>query len=207
MIETKPQPMERTLRMAARSAIRPSTARAASALPRTKTRPEPEAAPSSVKSERTTRARRVSTADARLSRSEARLLTMAISCTVIVCALLVVYLAAYAHVATLGMGQAQLRTELRQKRRENETLKATLAVSLNPDRISTRANQLGMTRDHRRVDYIVPPPAEEDSARLSRTPTTVNSFGSPATNTGGEAGLQVANSGPEADEQQSNRSN
>lgn len=206
MIETKPQPMERTLRMAARPATRPSTERAASALPRTKTQPEPEAAPSSAKSERTARARRVSTADARLSRSEARLLTMAISCTVIVCALLVVYLAAYAHVTMLGMGQAKLRTELRQKRLENEKLKAALAVSLNPDLVAKNAAELGMTRDHRRVDYIAAPPTE-DGAKLSQTPVDINSFGSPATKTGGEAGLQVANSGPTADQEQPNLNN
>lgn len=199
MIETKPQPRERTLRMAARPASRASTARAASALPHAKVRPEPT-------TERPARARRVSTADARLSRSEARLLTMAISCTVIVCALLVVYLAAYAHVATLGMGQAKLRTELRQKRLENEKLKAALAASLNPDRIAARAALIGMTRDHRRVDYIAPSPAEEDGAQLSQTSADINSIGSPATKTGGEAGLQVANSGSTADEQP-NRNN
>ena len=48
---------------------------------------------------------------------------------IIALGLLVVYLAAYAHVATLGMGQAKLRTELRQKRLENEKLKAALAAS------------------------------------------------------------------------------
>lgn len=197
MLETKPQPMERTARMVARPSARASTAHAASALPRPPARPElpPDPAP---------RSRRGSTADARLSRSEARLLTMAISCTVVVCALLVLYLAAYAHVTLLGMRQAKLRTELRQKRLENETLKATLAVSLNPDRVAERAADLGMTRDHKRVDYISPPPVD-DGARAARKPADPDAFDSPATKTGGKAGLQVANSGPTADQQQPTR--
>lgn len=171
MLETKPQPIERTVRMAARPASRASAGHAASALPRTPERPVPAPSP-----ER---------ADARLSRSEARLLTTAISCTVIVCTLLVIYLAAYAHVTLLGMGQATLRRELREKRLENETLKADLAVALNPNRVASDAAALGMKRDYRRVDYIAPPPRQgEGDAELARSTTSNDVSDRVATNSG-----------------------
>ncbi len=97
-------------------------------------------------------------ASARLARSEARLLALAISGTALVCGLLVVYLAAYAHVTLLGIDQAQIRVAVRQKRLDNETLRADLAALQSPDRIAAAAQgTLGMTRAPRRVDYIVPP--------------------------------------------------
>jgi len=103
----------------------------------------------------------------RMARSEARLLTMAVTCTAVVCALLVLYLAAYAHITSLGINQAQMRTALRQKRLENETLKATLAGLQNPDHVAAFALAKGMTRDPRRIDYIAPPPPASLPARTA----------------------------------------
>ena len=48
------------------------------------------------------RARRPLSASDRMARSEARLVTMAVTCVVLVCGLLVLYLAAYAHITMAG---------------------------------------------------------------------------------------------------------
>jgi len=158
MLETKQPTREDTARTSARplpsSAPRPGTstpsARSASAPvpPRT--------------------ARRAAKLPDRMARSEARLLTMAVTCTAVVCALLVLYLAAYAHITFLGINQATMRTALREKRLENETLKATLASLQNPDHVAAFALAKGMTRDPRRIDYIAPPPAAPVFARTDR---------------------------------------
>ncbi len=147
MLETKQPTREETARTSARplpaSSPRPGT-RAPSA--------RPAAAPGPARARR-----RAARLPDRMARSEARLLTMAVTCTVLVCTLLVLYLAAYAHITSLGINQAQMRTVLRQKRLENETLKATLAGLQNPDHVAAFALAKGMTRDPRRIDYIAPP--------------------------------------------------
>jgi cell division protein FtsB len=60
----------------------------------------------------------------RLGRSEMRLMGLATTCTAIVCGLLLLYLAAYAHVSQLGYNQAQARVQLRQNQLTNESLRA-----------------------------------------------------------------------------------
>ena len=60
----------------------------------------------------------------RLGRSEMRLMGLATTCTAIVCGLLLLYLAAYAHVSQLGYDQAQARVQLRQNQLTNESLRA-----------------------------------------------------------------------------------
>ena len=60
----------------------------------------------------------------RLGRSEMRLMGLATTCTAIVCGLLLLYLAAYAHVSQLGYDQAEARVQLRQNLLQNESLRA-----------------------------------------------------------------------------------
>lgn len=95
---------------------------------------------------------------------ETRLLTVAIGVTCMVCALLVVYLAAYAHVCLLGIDQSNTRTELHKAQLESETLRDRLASLQSPDHVTKSAVRLGMTRDVRHVDYITP---GNDKAALS----------------------------------------
>ena len=148
MLETRQPTRENT----ARTSARPLPA----ASPRPGT-PAPSKRPASSPAPARTPRRGRALPD-RMARSEARLLTMAVTCTAVVCALLVLYLAAYAHITSLGINQAAMRTALRQKRLENETLKATLAGLQNPDHVAAFALAKGMTRDPRRIDYIAPPP-------------------------------------------------
>ncbi len=169
MLETRQPTREETARTSARPlpALSPRPgARTPSA--------HPAAAPASSRAPR-----RAAALPDRMARSEARLLTTAVTCTAVVCALLVLYLAAYAHITQLGINQAQMRTALRQKRLENETLKATLAGMRNPDHIAAFALAKGMTRDPRRVDYIAPPPPAPSVARLA-SPSSLDD--TPATN-------------------------
>lgn len=162
MLETSQPSREGTTRTAAR--------------PLPASTPRPALRPASTPLLPARRGRPARTPD-RLARSEARLLTMAISCTAVVCALLVMYLAAYAHISLLGDEQAQMRTTLRQKRLENEQLRDTLALLQSPDHVSAAAVTLGMTRDPSRVDYIAPAPnapqrtADAPSQTLPTTPT------------------------------------
>lgn len=145
MLETKQPTREET----ARTSARPLPASS----PRPGARP-PSARPASAPARKGRLAARLPD---RIARSEARLLTMAVTCTAVVCTLLVLYLAAYAHITQLGINQSQMRTALRQKRLDNETLKSTLAGLRNPDHVAAFALAKGMTRDPRRVDYIAPP--------------------------------------------------
>lgn len=193
MLETKPQPVDRTVRMAARPASRASLTADSPPTARPSQRASSD---TSVRPDRAAKA-----AGNRLSRSEARLLTMAISCTVVVCTLLVLYLAAYAHVALLGIDQAKMRTQLREKRLQNEMYRAQVADLQNPDRVAAAATALGLTREHKRVDYIAPPTPEAD-----RIPAGVTASSDDAvTDRRGKAGLQVANSGPIPDDNQPTR--
>ena len=94
------------------------------------------------------------TGRSRMPRSEARLLAFAIAGTALMCAVLVVYLAAYAHVSQLGLEQTRARAQLRQARQENELLQAKRALLQSPARIIAAAQKLGMTTGAQRVTYI-----------------------------------------------------
>jgi len=95
-------------------------------------------------------------APSRLARSEARLMGIAVTSAVVVCALIVIYLAAYAHVTLLGIDQARARVQLRQDQQRNETLRATRDYLQSPDRVAAAATALGMTtRGDTPVQYIV----------------------------------------------------
>jgi len=92
----------------------------------------------------------------RLARSEARLLAMAVACTVSVCALLVIFLAEYAHVTYLGIKQANDRTTLRALQSENALLTSECAHLQSPDRIASGAVYLGMTKNFTHIAYVRP---------------------------------------------------
>jgi cell division protein FtsL len=109
--------------------------------------------------EREARRSAAKTQSRRLARSEARLLTWAIAFACVVCGLMVVYLAAYAHVHLLGDQQAAMHSEWHKKWQENQSLRGEVASLQSPARIGARAAALGLTQDPKRVDYILPPPA------------------------------------------------
>ncbi|MGO8670525.1 MAG: hypothetical protein ACLQVD_04050, partial [Capsulimonadaceae bacterium] len=110
-------------------------------------RPSPAEAPS------TTRRKRVKAAD-RVAQSEARLLAILVTGTCIVCGLLIVYLAAYAQVATLGIQQSHARIALREKRAETEELRAACAAAASPALVASAAAQMGMLHGAERVTYV-----------------------------------------------------
>lgn len=99
----------------------------------------------------------VRTQNRRLTRSEIRLLVSTVAFAVVFCGLLVVYLSAYARVTSLGIEQAQMRTQLHAERLTHQLLLAELASLKNPDRISAKAQALGLTKDASQIDYIALP--------------------------------------------------
>lgn len=91
----------------------------------------------------------------RLSRAEMRLMGLATVCTASLCALLLLYLAAYAQVTQLGIAQAQARAELRRNQIRNQLLLAQCQALESPQRVVTAAQRLGMTqRGSVPVSYI-----------------------------------------------------
>ena len=91
----------------------------------------------------------------RLGRSEMRLMGLATICTAVACALLLLYLAAYAQVTRLGIDQAQARTQLRQFQIRNELLEAERNALESPQRIDAAAAAAGMVpRGSTPVDYV-----------------------------------------------------
>lgn len=91
----------------------------------------------------------------RLSRSEMRLMGIATACTAVVCALLLLYLAAYAQVTQLGIAQAQARTELHHNQMRRQLLEAERNSLESPQRIEAAAAAEGMTpRGTTPIDYI-----------------------------------------------------
>lgn len=95
----------------------------------------------------------------RLSRSEMKLMGIATVCTAVVCALLLLYLAAYAQVTQLGIAQSQARSELRHNQMRHQLLEAERNALESPQRITAAAAAEGMTpRGRTPVDYVAAPP-------------------------------------------------
>ena len=91
----------------------------------------------------------------RLSRSEMRLMGLATTCTAVVCALLLLYLAAYAQVTQLGIAQASARTELHRNQLRSQLLQAERNSLESPQRITAAAAKQGMVpRGRTPVNYI-----------------------------------------------------
>lgn len=92
-----------------------------------------------------------------LAKSEARLVTLAVSCTAVCCVMLVVYLGAYARVASLSIQQAQASKAFRAARQQNELLRAQLAAARSPQHIVAAAAAQGMVPSTGRACYITVP--------------------------------------------------
>ena len=90
----------------------------------------------------------------RMARSESRLLTFAVAGTALMCAVLLVYLAAYAHISQLGLEQSRARAQLRMARQENDVLQAQLAGLQNPAHIVASALKMGMTAGTGHATYL-----------------------------------------------------
>ncbi len=148
----RPSSARSELRSEARPRVRPHT-QSASALRQPAAEPSRRALPSARTS--------------RLAQSEMRLMGLATVCTAVACALLLVYLAAYAHVTQLGIAQATARTQLHQNQIRNELLQAERNSLECPQRIETAATVLGMTpRGATPVNYI---PAQKIVAAQQET--------------------------------------
>ncbi len=141
-ISTRPRRSPSSARPEVRPNVRPE-ARHASAL----RQPEPAVEP--------VRRALPSARTSRLARSEMRLMGFATACTAVACALLLVYLAAYAHVTQLGIAQATARTQLHQNQIRSELLQAERNSLECPQRIETAAAVQGMTpRGATPVNYV-----------------------------------------------------
>ncbi len=102
----------------------------------------------------------------RLGRSEMRLMGVATTCTAVVCGLLLLYLAAYAHVTRLGIDQSQARAHLRDNRLRNEMLRAERDRLQSPQHVISAATAQGMTpRGATPVEYIAAPICGDGAGR------------------------------------------
>lgn len=91
----------------------------------------------------------------RLSRSEMRLMGIATVCTAVVCALLLLYLAAYAQVAQLGIAQSEARKALHHNQMHCQLLEAERNSLESPQRIEAAAAAEGMVpRGQTPINYI-----------------------------------------------------
>lgn len=109
----------------------------------------------------------------RLARSEMRLMGLATACTAVACALLLVYLGAYARVTQLGIAQAQARTQLHQSQIRNGLLQAERSALECPQRIETAALAQGMApRGITPVDYV---PAQKSAAAQQEVKAQIKS--------------------------------
>lgn len=91
----------------------------------------------------------------RLGRSEMRLMGLATACTVGVCGILLLYLAAYAQVTRLGIAQADARAQLRRNLLQNEMLRAERDRLQSPQYVILKAESLGMSsRGSTPVEYL-----------------------------------------------------
>lgn len=159
MLETRTQPTSnrtRRLDTLPRSGARPSgAARSAignTALETVPARPLPRSAPTPRTS--------------RLGRSEMRLMGLATTCTAVVCGLMLLYLAAYAHVSQLGYAQANARVKFRQLQFQNESLRAERDRLQSRRYVIQEAVALGMRpRGETPIHYITARPARTGQSR------------------------------------------
>ncbi len=118
-------------------------------------RSQAQAAPARARPGETGRRPLPSTRSSRLSQSEMRLMGIATACTAVVCALLLLYLAAYAQVTQLGIAQAQARKELYHNQMRRQLLEAERNSLESPQRIEAAAAAEGMApRGSTPIDYI-----------------------------------------------------
>ena len=127
----------------------------------------------------------------RLGRSEMRLMGLATTCTAIVCGLLLLYLAAYAHVSQLGYDQAEARVQLRQNQLQNESLRAERDHLQSRRHVIQEALALGMMpRGETPIRYI-----SARAPRSGRGGRDVRLRNDPATQTGQAGGVGAGGDG------------
>lgn len=136
---------------------------ASSAMPRIRT-----VSPANRESGRLRGTRRAASYDDRLARNETRLVGLAVASTSLFCFLLVVYLAAYANVTSLGIQQAQVTKALRGARQQNEILRAELAAARSPQHIVASAQMQGMVPSTGRACYVTAPSVTASTQTHSR---------------------------------------
>ena len=133
----------------------------------------------------------------RLAQSEMRLMGLATVCTAVACALLLVYLAAYAHVTQLGIAQAQARTQLHQNQVRNELLQAERNALECPQRIEAAAAAQGMTpRGATPINYVAAP-KDTQSSEIQQDVTAQSGMVTPDGEQGNSGGT-TENSGAAA---------
>ena len=165
MLDTRMPPISTRTRRSpsAASQTRPLASRAADSAPAGRHQAARELStqdPAAVPARRSLPSARTS----RLARSEMRLMGLATACTAIVCGLLLLYLAAYAHVTQLGIAQAQARTQLHQNQLRNALLQAERNSLESPQRIEAAAAAQGMTpRGPTAINYVTARSVEEAS--------------------------------------------
>ena len=142
----------------------------------------------------------------RLVRQEARLVAAAVICTTVVCTLLVVYLAAYAQVSSLGIQMSKARVELRRQHLLGETLRAQVARAASPDRIAAAAVKNGMVLEHtQQICYVNPTgdvPATFPAGNVAEMPGSgaqQNATGGHAAPPQPQSGTRMASRGTNAD--------
>jgi cell division protein FtsL len=96
----------------------------------------------------------------RLARSEARMLTVAVAVATLMCATLVIYLAAYAHVTYLGLEQAAAHRQLNQEISANHRLQVEQANLQDRGRIVNEALKMHMTLYTGPTTYVTAPTAD-----------------------------------------------
>jgi cell division protein FtsL len=156
MLETRPQSIGRTTARA--TATRPFaspsfTSRAATARAIPAPLPERDARAAERMARQAVNGR---SREQRMVRSEARLLAWTVAAAVVVCSLLVVYVAAYARVSALNIEQNKMRAAYRAKWQENQLLKAQEANLKSPYRIDESAKRLGLVMSRQGAHYISP---------------------------------------------------
>ena len=160
MLDTRTPPTSSRTRRSSLSA-RPDARRPAPG--RFSSRSQAQAAPARerVAAEEPGRRALPSARSSRLGRSEMRLMGAATVCTAVVCALLLLYLAAYAQVTQLGIEQAAARTVLHRNQMRRQLLEAERNTLESPQRITAAAIAQGMApRGRTPVDYVAARPAE-----------------------------------------------
>lgn len=133
----------------------------------------------------------------RLVKQEAKLVAAAVICTSVVCALLVVYLTAYAQVSSLGIQMSKARVELRKERLLGETLRAQVARAASPDRIAAAAVKNGMVLEHTQQICYVNPAGDMTSKTDLTAQSTPNNGDTASPQT--QSGTRMASRGANAD--------
>lgn len=138
----------------------------------------------------------------RLTRSHRNMVTVVTAATLIVCTLLVAYLACYARVVSLGLAQSHSRMMLHQRLMLAETLRSECAAAARPEQIAADAVAMGMVAQHMRVAYVSAPPTGDATPQplplQAQTAARPNSAGTVSAADAGAAAPTLVGYYPEA---------